>query len=197
MTFRQEFAHVEAGPGMAPLRYTPPEALVFPWTGMPRMSRQMEFPHIVALIDARIALLEQVRRVLARPAEGSRPAARRVKKRSLPATPASSPSETKPLSSAIQEVKAMPAAPPEPVRLPFVAPRERSSSKEKAAVKGRSALAGHLPSGPVVVAAARVQAEEAQRRTAERNPVRMQDEKSPEPDQILRRWREQQQTGTA
>lgn len=187
-----------------PLRYTPPKTLVCSDAdriNTPLTTYQMQFPKIIALIDARIALLEQVRDLLAAsraaefqlpprtPTRPHPPAPRSPKrgeaKTSLPPAPAAS--ATPPEPPQLPEL-------PEPVQLPLVAPRPRPAAKKKPAPpEAHSALAGHLPAGPVVVSAARVLAEEAQRHNTERKPLPAQEQKPAEPNQILRRWLQEQQ----
>jgi hypothetical protein len=102
------------------------------------------------------------------------------------------------LPSASPENGLMPIASHEPVRLPFVAPRQRSSARKRPLLaETHSALVGQLPSGPVAVPPARVRAEEAQRRTVEGTGLQPREETSVEPDQILRRWLREQHVDTA
>lgn len=162
----------------------------------------MQFPNIVALIDARIALLEQVRDLLATPPAMipiSPPSDRGIKHQP-PAVLTSKRqiAEALALPSASPENGPMPVASHEPVRLPPVAPRPRSSARKRPLLaETHSALVGQLPSGPVVVPPARVRAEEAQRRIVEGSGLPTREETSVEPDQILRRWLREQHVDTA
>lgn len=148
----------------------------------------MQFPKIVAMIDARIALLEQARDVLAESSRASRvshPGAARRRPRVAPAVRVAT-TVTLPVPP---EIAPVPVVTPEPKRLPFVAPRQRSSARKKAVTaETQSALAAHLPAGPVVVSAARVQEEEAQRRNAEGKALPVQKPESVESREILRGW---------
>jgi hypothetical protein len=153
----------------------------------------MQYPNIVALVDARIALLQQARDLLATPStESAEPSPKRAKRlRQDAAAPSPSQAETSPAIAS--ESSPAQAAPPEPVRLPFIAPRGRSGARKKAApAEAPSALGGHLPTGPVFVSAARIQAEEAQRKSADEETLPARQEAAVEPNEILRRWREAQ-----
>lgn len=181
------------------LRYTPLGTLVQIQTDkptVPSISRQMQFPNIVALIDARIALLQQVRKLLATyPADVHLPPPRLTKSRK-PTIRSSKRRQTKASPSAFSDNTRLLVASPEPVRLPFVAPRERSSaSKRPVPIVTHSALVGKLPPGPVAVPPARVRAE-AQRRILEENSLPMHEETAAEPNQILRKWLLEQQATT-
>ena len=159
----------------------------------------MQYPHIVALIDARIAHLQEMRDALAVIPEHLEASPRRRKPRKPPAARVPKQRVLKPrvekekelVASAPEVVPELVAA-PEPLRLPFVAPRNRPAARKKAPPPEKlSALAGALPAGPVVVSAARVR-EEAQRRILEEKPALLAQDAPADPDQILKRWRQAQ-----
>lgn len=151
----------------------------------------MEYPNLIALIDARIALLQRARNILATSSSLAQPPSRRRTKRQRPPALSRRPKTT--TSTVSPEAGPAPVPKTEPVRLAFVAPRERSSTTKKAVPAEKpSALAAHLPTGPVFVSAARVREEEARRREAESKPEPISEDKPAKVNQILRKWREEQ-----
>jgi hypothetical protein len=157
----------------------------------------MEYPNIVALIDARIAHLRQTRKLLlATPEKAAAPPRKQTRPRPSIA-PVPRPIRTEPSPAVVPQTIAVETPVPAPVRLRPSFPRTRSSAKKAPiTAEAHSALGGHLPTGPVVVSAARVREEEAHRRGADEEALPVQ-EAPADPSQILQRWRQAQNAGGA
>jgi hypothetical protein len=145
----------------------------------------MQYPHIIALIDSRLALLRQVRGLVAPSCTSSRSHLPKAGVRKQAA------SRTVIKSGVIApdsfENGAAPR-PPQPLRLPPALPRERMSRTKSTVVpRAASALTGNVPNMPVAISADQVRAAE-NRKSVATQPLPANDLASFNTEQIARKW---------
>jgi hypothetical protein len=147
----------------------------------------MEFPNIIALVDARLDLLQRVRELLVPSCSrhGSAPRKRSIRR---VVESQSLTTRTEELSAGAPQISS-PSGLPAPLRLAPILPKQRiSRSKSVAFPESRTALSGYVPTTPVAVSAEKVRAEEAHRRTLEEQLQPAREIPFLEADQISRKW---------
>lgn len=147
----------------------------------------MEFPNIIALIDARLDLLQRVRELLAPSCSGPGSAPRKRSIRPVVGSQSLTIMTTE-LSAGPPQIS-YPSVSPPSLRLAPVLPKERiSRSKSVTLPEFRTALAGSVPTTPVAVSAEKVRAEEAHRRSLDEKPLPAGEATLLGADQISRKW---------
>lgn len=155
----------------------------------------MQYPHIIALIDCRLALLQQVRNLVAPSCTGSRSPLPKSKVRKEAA------------SRTVIKREVIPADPFEDgaaprssqlLRLPPAARRERAlRTKGTIAQKAASALTGNVPNMPVAISADQVRAAKARKQNVATQPMPGDDLASFNTEQIARKWLQELKAATA
>lgn len=155
----------------------------------------MQYPHIIALIDSRLALLHQVRDLVAPSCSGSRSPLPKLRVRKVAASRIVIKSEVAPADSF--ENSAAPKS-PQPLRLPPTLRRERvSRTKSTVAQKAVSTLTRNVPNMPVAVSADQVRAAEARKQSGPTQPASADDWGSFNTERIARKWLQELKAATA
>lgn len=155
----------------------------------------MQYPHIIALIDSRLALLRQVRGLVAPSCTTSRSPLPQRKIRKQTASRTLIKSEV--IAADSFENGAAPKS-PVPLRLPPTPRRERvSRTKSTVAPKAASALTGNVPNMPVAISADQVRAAEARKQSVATQPLPGDDLASFNIEQIARKWLQELKPATA
>jgi hypothetical protein len=155
----------------------------------------MQYPDIIALIDSRLALLQQVRELVAPSCASSRSPLAKPRVRKEAASRTVIQSEVIPAN--FLENGAAPRL-PQPLRLPPAPRRERvSRTKSTVAPKAVSALTGNVPNVPVAISADQVRAAEARKQSVATQPPPGDELASFNTEQIARKWLQDLKAATA
>lgn len=151
----------------------------------------MNFPNIVALIDARLDLLQELRALLSQSSLGFRTTPRKEKHRRVAASQLGTVKAVKFTAESFHA--SAPPASPTPLKLPPVVRRERVPRSKRITQPGRnSTLAGPVPTTPVAVPAEKVRAEATRRLNLHTELPPVNEIALPDADQIARKWLQDQ-----
>jgi hypothetical protein len=155
----------------------------------------MQYPHIIALIDSRLALLQQVRELVAPSCTNSHSPLPKPGVRKEATSRTVIKSEL--ISRDSFEKGAAPRS-PQPLRLAPAPRKERvSRTKSTVALKVASALTGNVPNMPVAISAEQVRAAEARKQSVATQPLPGDDLASFNTEQIARKWLQELKAATA
>lgn len=155
----------------------------------------MRYPDIIGLIDSRLALLQQVRELVAPSCINAHSPLPQPRVRNE----ARSRTFVKSEVIAADSLKSGVAGrSPQPLRLPSAPRKERvSRTKITVALKAASALTGNVPNLPVAISADQVRAAEDRKQSVATQPLPGNDLASLNTEQIARRWLQDLKVATA